>query len=301
MTKPFQPLLAKEADFSLIDWLDGTGTTQWVISPKLDGIRAIVIDGVVMSRKLIPVPNEHVQRLFCKLEHFDGELICGDPTDKDCYNKTYSAVMKKGGKPAVSFYAFDHIGNPGAEYRARYKALAPWANWAADIKVLPQTGVHSEKEVRDMEALFLSQGYEGAMLRRLVGPKSVYKFGRSTAKEGTLLKIKSFVDDEAEIIGFEEEMANHNEAVKDELGHTKRSSHAENKVGKGRLGALVCRTRSGVQFNIGTGFDAKQRQELWDQRETLVGTLAKFKHFEIGAQQAPRFPVFLGLRSAIDV
>jgi DNA ligase 1 len=138
------------------------------------------------------------------------------------------------------------------------------------------------------------------MLRHRSGPKSRYKFGRSTAKEGTLLKLKRFTDDEAVIVGFEEELFNGNAAVVDELGHTKRSSHQENMVGKGRLGAMVCKTRDGVEFRIGTGFVASQRQELWDTRSSLVGKLVKYKHFPIGAKTAPRFPVFLGFRSEID-
>lgn len=300
MTKPFKPLLASPIDYTLIDWADPSGATKYVISPKLDGIRAIVIDGVVMSRKLIPIPNEHVQRTFGVYEHFDGELICGDPTDKDAYNKTYSAVMKKAGEPDVTFFAFDHVEYPVSDFCVRYKRLSQ-NPLPANVIQVPQHGVNNEKQCKEMEEYFLSLGYEGAMLRLLSGPKSQYKFGRSTAKEGTLLKIKNFVDDEAEIIGFEEEMANNNEATKDELGRTKRSSHAENKVGKGRLGALICRTKAGIEFNIGTGFTAAQREELWAQREELVGTLTKFKHFLIGAQAAPRFPVWLGLRSAIDM
>jgi DNA ligase-1 len=288
MSKPFAPLLAKEANFDLIDWTSDDG---WLFSPKLDGIRAIVRDGVVLSRKLIPIPNASVQQRFGSLEYFDGELICGEPTDKDCYNKTYSAVMKTAGEPDVRFYAFDHIAQPGHEYEARRAKLVE----GPGVVVLPQFEVCSLEQLRDLEAIFLEQGYEGGMLR-----KSVYKFGRSTPKEGTLLKVKNFVDDEATIIGMVEEMHNGNEATTDELGHTKRSSHAENKVGKGHMGALICTTKAGIEFNIGTGFTVQQRQELWGQREKLVGTLVKFKHFEIGAQQAPRFPVFLGLRAEID-
>jgi DNA ligase-1 len=300
MIKPFKPLLASPIDYVLIDWADPTGGTRFVISYKLDGIRALVIDGVVMSRKLIPIPNEHVQRTFGGFEHFDGELICGDPTDKDAYSKTYSAVMKKTGEPDVTFHVFDHIEHPDDDYCIRLKRCT--ANLLPDIvRMVPQVGVNNERQCRDREEYFLGLGYEGAMLRLLSGPKSKYKFGRSTAKECTLLKIKNFTDSEATIIGFEEEMANNNEATLDELGRTKRSSHAENKVGKGRLGALVCLTKEGVQFNIGSGFTAAQREDLWAEREALLGTLTKFKHFLVGAQTAPRFPIFLGLRSAIDI
>ncbi len=96
-------------------------------------------------------------------------------------------------------------------------------------------------------------------------------------------------------------MANNNEATRDELGRTKRSTHQENKSGKGRLGALVCRTESGVQFNIGTGFDADQREKLWKIGVNLIGRYVKYKYFAIGVVEAPRFPVFLGWRDPIDM
>lgn len=293
MTKEFEPLLAKEANFDLIDWTAGD---SWLISPKLDGIRALGLDGTLVSRKRKLIPNESVRQRFGNLAHYDGELILGSPTDKDVYNKTYSAVMKAKGEPDVTFYVFDHIENPDDDYEDRRAKLVE----GPGVVVLPQFKVANLEDVRRLEAIFLSQGYEGAMLRKARGPNSRYKWGRSTQREGTLLKIKSFTDDEAVIIGMNEEMHNGNEATTDAFGHTKRSSHAENKVGKGRMGALVCQTKAGIEFNIGTGFTAAQRQEMWDQREQLVGQLVKFKHFEIGAQQAPRFPVFLGLRAEID-
>jgi DNA ligase-1 len=89
-------------------------------------------------------------------------------------------------------------------------------------------------------------------------------------------------------------------ATLDALGHTERSSHKANLVGKGSMGALVCKTDEGVEFRIGTGFTAKQRAEMWANQHKYMGKLAKFKHFPIGQKDAPRFPVFLGLRSEID-
>ena len=58
----FKPLLAVQAEFDKVDFRD-----MW-LSPKLDGVRAIVIGGVVMSRNLKPIPNRHVQSLFKHLE-----------------------------------------------------------------------------------------------------------------------------------------------------------------------------------------------------------------------------------------
>ena len=67
MTKPFRVMLATDYDPEKLRF-------PVLASPKLDGIRAYVKDGVVLSRQNKPIPNDHVQSLFSKYEHFDGEL-----------------------------------------------------------------------------------------------------------------------------------------------------------------------------------------------------------------------------------
>ena len=44
------------------------------VSTKFDGVRALVIDGIVYSRSMKPIRNKHVQKLFGKPEYngFDG-------------------------------------------------------------------------------------------------------------------------------------------------------------------------------------------------------------------------------------
>lgn len=295
MTKPFAPLLAKPVEFKHLDY-----TNLWV-SPKLDGIRCIIRGGVALSRKLLPIPNKHVQQILGNrpdLEGYDGELICGPANADNVYTRTYSATMAIDGVSDVLFHAFDHITNPTEEYWARHARLSEH-RWVVKV---PQHPADSEDAVLAIEKMYLEDGYEGCMLRTFRGPNSFYKYGRSTPKECTLLKLKRFTDAEAEIIGFEEQMHNGNEKVTDALGHSKRSSHAENKTGKGTLGALVCKDiESGVQFNIGTGFDDETKQDIWNRRSEVLGHITKYKSFKIGVKDAPRFPVYLGLRSPIDM
>jgi DNA ligase 1 len=56
-----------------------------LLSPKLDGIRCLIINGVVCGRSLKPIPNRFVQQLFGRpeLNGLDGELIVGPPTAKE--------------------------------------------------------------------------------------------------------------------------------------------------------------------------------------------------------------------------
>lgn len=296
----FQPLLAKPVDWQYLDY------GNLMLSPKLDGIRAIVINGVVYSRKLKPIPNAHVQRLFGRpeLEGFDGELICGAPNRPTVYGETYSAVMTQDGEPSVGFHVFDHIGNPQDEFILRHNRIVIPESLGLPVTRVEHHLVEGEKHLLFLEEKYLEIGFEGVMLRKFRGPQSRYKFGRSTPKEGTLLKLKRFEDAEAEVIGFEEEMANMNRPVINELGHTERSSDKAGLVGKGTLGNLICRMPSesgdGVTFSIGSGFTAADRRILWQERDTLVGRIVKYKSFDYGVKDRPRFPVFLGFRDPID-
>ena len=126
-------------------------------------------------------------------------------------------------------------------------------------------------------------------------PNGKYKHGRSTANEGTLLKIKAFEDDEATIIGTVELMRNRNEARTNALGHTERSSHAENKEPAGILGTLRVKWRD-KEFELGTGFTQADREQMWRDREQLVGKLVTFKYQQVSHLGVPRFPVYLGIR-----
>ena len=287
----FKPLLAAPVDWDKLTYDD------LLLSAKLDGIRAIVINGVVLSRSLKPIPNKHVQTLFGHLEHYDGELICGSPSAPDVYRKTNSAVMAVEGAPDVTFYAFDHIQDVDADYLTRYERLEESDN----VVVLEQIGVSDLMTVKGLEEMYINQGFEGVMLRKSRGPMSKYKYGRATAKSCTLLKVKRFQDSEARIIGFEELHSNQNEATTDALGHTVRSNHQANMRPMGTLGALVCVTVEGVEFKIGSGFDAATRQTLWNSRFDLFDAWVKYKHFPVGVLDAPRFPIFLGIRDAVDL
>lgn len=288
-TKPFRVMLAKDYDPEKL-------RLPVLASPKLDGIRAYVRDGIVLSRQNKPIPNKFVQEQFKAYEHFDGELIVGEPTDPMCYRNTMSGVMSEDGEPDVTFWVFDHLANMQAPYYLRNPAANATRN-PNRIHPLPQVTLNSLEELADYEAGCLAMGYEGVIIR---DPDAPYKQGRSTVNEGYLLKVKSFLDDEAVIVGFEERMANLNAATTSETGHTKRSSHKANKVGRGDLGALIVEWK-GMAFSIGTGFSDIERLNIWLNQEKYLGKLVKFKYFPVGGYELPRHPVFCGLRHPIDV
>ena len=292
MSKQFKPMLAGKAP-------DATEIKFPVMaSTKLDGVRCIVINGVAMSRTLKPIPNKHVQKLLSKgFDNLDGELILGDPTGPDVYRNTVSAVMREEGEPDITFWVFDRI-DSSEVYAERYGSLMEY-HYQYPVQVLRHVTLHNVDELSKFEVEQLGIGAEGVILRDPNGP---YKNGRSSTKEGILLKLKRFSDAEAEIVEMQELLKNENEATTNELGRTARSSHKENMTPMNTLGAIIARDlASGIEFGIGTGFSAEERQALWNDRANMIGKIVKYKYFDGGSKVAPRFPVFLGFRDPMDM
>jgi len=267
-------------------------------TPKLDGIRALKIDGALVSRNFKAIPNSHLRSIF---EHIlpdgtDGELILinGKPCGAD-FGKTSSAVMSEDGRPEVLYHAFDLVKDSARKpYLDRIYDLEH-AVRSTYVRVLSPRKLDSESELLSYEKQCLSQGYEGIMLRTGDGP---YKFGRSTEREGWLLKLKRFDDSEAIVLGFECKYSNQNEADEDAFGHTKRSSCKDGLVAMDTLGKLIVKDiHSDIEFGLGTGFDDAQRSNIWRNQAKYLGKIAKYKFQACGVKEKPRFPVFLGWRS----
>lgn len=288
-----KPMLAKEANLEKISF-------PLIVQPKLDGIRACVVDGKLLSRTLKPIPNAEIRETLERpeFEGLDGELIVGKATAADCYRRTSSFVMSesKTGEP-WAFDVFDKWNEPGP-FTVRYaaaEAVCERQGWTSTpVFIVKGRAVETMEALEEAESDYLAYGLEGAILR---DPAGSYKFGRSGAT-GPLLKLKRYIDFEAEVIGVYEEMHNGNEAVTNALGRTERSTAKAGKIGKGTLGGLVLRAingpAEGVEFRCGTGFDAADRSALWS--ESPVGRIAKVKSFPIGVKDKPRHPVWLGWR-----
>ena len=265
------------------------------IQPKLDGIRVVAINGVAYSRKMKPIPNQFVQKVFkeLNLHGLDGELM----VDGD-FNSVQSAIMSEDGEPNFYLVAYDMWNVEGGYSTRNTQLINAVETLQSDyIRLCPTEVVTTPQEAENALQRFIDDGYEGGMLRSIDGR---YKQGRSTFKEGFLLKLKRFYDDEAVVIGFEEKMTNTNAKETDERGYTKRSSKKEGLVPADTLGSLQVDWK-GVVFNIGSGFTDEQRKEIWDNKEKYLGKLVTFKYQELSSYGVPRFPVWKGERSPLDM
>ncbi len=272
------------------------------MSEKLDGIRCIIFGGVAYSRSLKRIPNLSVQAYVNyhaeAMEGMDGELIVGDKNAPDVFNQSTSGVMRIEGEPNFTFWVFDRY-HPTQTWLERYRRLQNLAFTPARVQLLKHHPITEDADIDDFEAEMLAQGAEGVMLR---DENAKYKCGRSGTKIPELQKVKRFVDNEFEIIGWEPKYTNTNAATVNELGRTARSTAKEGMVALDTMGSLILRTSKGDTFSCGSGMTDAIREDLWERRETLMGQLAKVKYFDVGnGYNVPRFPVLVGIRHKDDL
>jgi DNA ligase-1 len=252
-------------------------------TPKVDGVRALMVKGQLVSRTIKPIPNRRIRAILESLlpDGADGEIYCGD-----LYTTT-STAMSFDADGNFKFFWFDWAYDVDTPYSKRVSSIETYieVNEVDNRHIIPLI----PHVVRDLEELYnyekqvLNQGFEGIMLRI---PDGKYKSGRSTLKEGLLVKLKRSADSEATIIGTEE------------LIH--RAGLQTCKAGD-TLGAIIARGTDGTEFRIGTGYTADQRLALWANRDIIVGRIVKYKHSEKGTKNKPRCAVFIGTRHEDDM
>lgn len=281
-------------------------------SPKIDGIRCLRLNGTAMSRSMKRIPNKSVAD---KVEKFladgiDGELALSDPTAP--FREVSSAVMSRDGEPSVCFHAFDwwFPDEPDLPFDARLSRLEEWQaqlhpEAARFVRLVPHSLLFAYSDLDAAHQRWIGLGYEGTMLR---DPHGIYKQGRSTVREGTLLKWKPFEDAEAFVIGWEPLRKNQNELTTDELGYAKRSTCRDGMLEMPLLGALTVVLEDGAQFSLGSGFTMQERERLFQLLQhdpaahQLQGVPVSFRfQGPRAAGEKPRIPVFKGFRDVRDL
>lgn len=275
----------------------------WIF-PKIDGYRGWARDGKMLSSALNVLPNKHLQSIASALPTgLDMEITVGPPNCPDTYDRTKVGCTTEEGEYDFQFWIIDRWDTPDDGFDARHASLHSMIeDLPIDVRerctVLRPILINSVEELDHEEARIVGLGFEGIIGRRY---SAKYKYGKSTAAQGDMWKLKRFEDAEATIIGFNELLRNTNEATLDERGLTKRSHKKAGKVPAGVLGNIIVRCPDGVEFEIGTGFKAAQRVELWAIRDQLIGQIVTYKWFPHGTKDRPRHGVFRRFRDPIDM
>ncbi len=226
--QPFELLLAKSFETGLIkDW------QAWLLSEKLDGIRAIWTGEALITRQgtLLYPPASFVKHL--PSYPVEGELWAG----RGQFNQVMKTVLDKtpdlNAWENISFMLFD-LPQSIEPYQDRYKALKKLVHDTnqSHIALVKHEKLKNEADFNQRVNKIIAQGGEGAMLRL---NDSLYIKGR----DSSLLKYKKAQDAEAIVLGHVEGRGKY----------------------KGMLGALLVALPNGKTFKIGTGFtDAQRRQ-----------------------------------------
>ena len=244
-------------------WEGDVDLVGWWLSEKLDGVRAYWDGTRFMSRLGNPFFAPAWFTAGLPSHSLDGELWLA----RQEFQRCVSIVRRQDAGQEwqqLRFVIFDapHLDAP---FEERITFLQTHFSdgkhaWARALEQVVCTGVdHLRAELARVEAL----GGEGLMLRQ---PGSKYEAGRSH----TLLKVKTFHDAEAVVVEHEGGKGKH----------------------KGRLGALVCQMKSGVRFNVGTGFTDAQRA-----RPPALGSVVTYTFRGRTESGLPRFASFLRERA----
>jgi len=278
----------------------------WWVSPKLDGIRSLAMHKEMRSRTLKPHPNLHMRSVMAHLalHGMDGEITVGPANAPDCINATTSGINSIKGEPDFMYNVFDRWDIPEIGYKTRLSYLRRQVLYAQreglPVRLLPQELCTTIEEVRAVVERNYDEGYEGSIIRSYDG---IYKYNRSTFREGLLLKVKEYTDFEVHVTEFIEMTHNDNEATIDERGYTKRSTHKANKRPAGTLGKMKgVRVDTGDIVTIGTGkMTAEEKLYVWTHQDEFLGAFAKCRSGKHGVKDKPRFPRWIVWRDPNDM
>ncbi len=232
--------------------------TGWVMSEKLDGIRAYWDGKHLLTRKghIIHAPKW----FLAKYPPFaiDGKLWSKRGDFEHIASIVRDRVPGKGWRE-IKHYIFD-VPNAKGDLFARLQKVRPFVDDV--IRIIPQYPIHSRAQLQSFFHQIVQNGGEGVVVR---DPKARYERKRSSK----ILKLKPFLDDECEVVGY-----------------TKGKGKYE-----GLVGALRCRLKSGQTIKLGSGLKKTDRID-----PPKIGDIVTFKYNSLTKKGLPRFPVFLRMR-----
>jgi len=302
--KFYEPMLAKNFDDKnrheeVMDNLECAIEDSVAIfsQPKLDGIRCIAMREGLFTRTgkeitAVPHIHEELEPFFEKYPNavLDGELY--NHAYKDDFNKIIHLVRKQKltdehleeSKKMIQYHIYDTpvIGNgryamtEKDSFSDRTSTLDGFFRYLTfdnlntvyddALVIVETTEVKSREHLDELYEEYMSNGYEGQMIR-LDGP---YENKRSPR----LLKRKEFIDEEYEILGVEEGVGNR----------------------RGTVGCMEFKTKDGRSFNSSVKGSMEYVKDLWKRKEELVGLEATIKYFNLTPDGVPRFPYVIAIR-----
>lgn len=254
---------------SLHERMDKLKGEKFIITPKLDGIRLVVVnepDNVkLISRqgKLITGCRE-LEEEIKKLPHnvYDGELILKNPDNighKELFKKTSKLVNSDNeDKKDLEFHVFDMLSiedfnnKTNCQIASARKTFSREAVESIDsdlVKCVPILLITKDMdEIMEEYKKEIAKDREGIMLNKIDG---FYEFKRSD----NMIRIKPNHTIDVRIKGFVE---------------------GEGKD-KGSLGAFIVDYK-GFDMKVGSGGTKEELQEIWDNQDKYLGKIIEIDH-----------------------
>ena len=262
----FQPLacVAEVPDILLAQvYQDGIVVRDYLVSEKLDGIRAIWDGRQLTSRQGHPI---HAPAWFTR--HFprqplDGELWIARGQFEQLSSTVRQSVPDDTAWQQVAYYVFELPDAAGsfAQRAQQIEALVKQAH-SPTLKAVRQFYVADQAALkRTLDAVVAKHG-EGLMLHRA---DAVYLTGRNQV----LLKLKPQLDAEATVIAYLPGKGKY----------------------QGKMGALLVETAQGIRFKLGTGFKDSDRA-----RPPPIGSQVTYTYRDVTKNGKPKFARFLRVR-----
>ena len=258
-----QAVYARNTDILLLKTYNGSqNVIGWLMSEKLDGMRAIWDGETLKSRRgsLIFAPKWFLEALppFA----LDGELW----THRGDFENIVSIVRQQTPDQRwreIRYHIFELPHQQGG-LLSRLAVLQDYLKSypSGFIHVVPQITIQSATHLNSQLENVTAIGGEGLVVRN---PSVLYLTGRSSQS----LKVKQYQDTECTVIAY--------------------------KAGKGKYagktGSLHCQLASGLTFYVGSGLSDQQRQSPPE-----IGSTITFKYYGLTSNNIPRFPVFQRIR-----
>ena len=233
--------------------------TDYLVSEKLDGIRARWNNGQLITRSGNPIsaPDWFIRGF--PTQFLDGELWIA----RKKFETTASIVLTQhpgDGWGDVKFMIFDlpEDPRPFSERFSKLEALVSQAN-LPQLKVIDQQRFSNTSTL--MQALddVIAKGGEGLMLHH---QDALYVSGRGN----NVLKLKKHLDAEATVLAY--------------------------LPGKGKyvgmMGSLIVQMSNGKKFKIGTGFSDNERLH-----PPAIGSVITYKYYDFTVNGIPKFASYI--------
>ena len=296
-----------------------------IVQPKIDGVRALNLNGTLTGRSLKPFEGFGITDYFSHKDFvgLDGEMTLGNKPN--CGERLCSLTTGAMGRfqgvtemPDLHWWVFDLIdeNTRSKSYLRRYEMLSAYLGdlRSADrVHLVPMFMAMGPAELQGYISHYFDLGYEGTIIRN---PKAPYKPGRATQKGQELWRVKPWADAEILVTGITEGEVNMNEAKKNALGRTERSSAKAGMVPNGQVGSIQgvlladfhCPITGkllfpkGLPVTVGSGeMTVAEAEYYFRNPNEIVGHIVKFKHMTHGVKDKPRFPTYMSHRLPQDM